>query len=72
MNRSEKAGTLTRRGFTGLMALTFAAGLSLLSPVEASAQASAAAQKIADHFASVKTMAGEFVQFGPRGEQTGG
>ena len=72
MNRSEKAGMLTRRGFTGLMALTFAAGLSLLSPVEASAQASAAAQKIADHFASVKTMAGEFVQFGPRGEQTGG
>lgn len=72
MNRSEKAGTLTRRGFTGLMALTFSAGLSLLSPVEASAQASAAAQKIADHFASVKTMAGEFVQFGPRGEQTGG
>lgn len=72
MNRSEKAGTLTRRGFTGLMALTFFAGLSLLSPVEASAQASAAAQKIADHFASVKTMAGEFVQFGPRGEQTGG
>ncbi|MBO9630063.1 MAG: outer membrane lipoprotein carrier protein LolA [Shinella sp.] len=72
MNRSEKAGTLTRRGFTGLMALAFSAGLSLLSPVEASAQASAAAQKIADHFASVKTMAGEFVQFGPRGEQTGG
>nr|WP_314090011.1 outer membrane lipoprotein carrier protein LolA [uncultured Shinella sp.] len=72
MNRSENAGMLTRRGFTGLMALTFAAGLSLLSPVEASAQASAAAQKIADHFASVKTMAGEFVQFGPRGEQTGG
>jgi outer membrane lipoprotein-sorting protein len=30
------------------------------------------AQKIADHFSSVRTMAGEFVQFGPRGEQTGG
>jgi outer membrane lipoprotein-sorting protein len=30
------------------------------------------AQKIADHFSSVKTMSGEFVQFGPRGEQTGG
>jgi outer membrane lipoprotein-sorting protein len=30
------------------------------------------AQKIADHFSSVKTMAGEFVQFGPNGEQTGG
>ena len=32
----------------------------------------AAAQRIADHFSSVKTMMGEFVQFGPRGEQTGG
>lgn len=29
-------------------------------------------QEIADHFAGVKTMMGEFVQFGPRGEQTGG
>ncbi len=33
---------------------------------------SESAQKIADHFSSVKTMMGEFVQFGPRGEQTGG
>lgn len=31
-----------------------------------------AAQQIADHFSGVKTMTGEFVQFGPRGEQTGG
>ncbi len=40
----------------------------------ATAQAAtiADAQKIADHFSSVRTMAGEFVQFGPRGEQTGG
>jgi outer membrane lipoprotein-sorting protein len=34
--------------------------------------ASKAPQEIADHFASVKTMAGEFVQLGPKGEQTGG
>jgi outer membrane lipoprotein-sorting protein len=67
-----KTGTLTRRGFTCLMAFTLVTGLSVLSPVDASAQPSAAAQKIADHFASVKTMMGEFVQFGPRGEQTGG
>jgi outer membrane lipoprotein-sorting protein len=67
-----KTGTLTRRGFTCLMAFTLVMGLSVLSPVDASAQPSAAAQKIADHFASVKTMMGEFVQFGPRGEQTGG
>ncbi|NLS05723.1 outer membrane lipoprotein carrier protein LolA [Rhizobium sp. P32RR-XVIII] len=33
---------------------------------------SAAAQAIADHFSGVATMQGEFVQFGPRGEQTGG
>jgi outer membrane lipoprotein-sorting protein len=64
--------SMTRRGFTSLVALTLAAGLSVLSPASASAQASGTAQKIADHFASVKTMMGEFVQFGPRGEQTGG
>jgi outer membrane lipoprotein-sorting protein len=33
---------------------------------------SATAQQIADHFSAVKTMTGEFVQFGPRGDQTGG
>ena len=32
----------------------------------------ATAQKIADHFSCVQTMTGEFVQFGPKGEQTGG
>ncbi|WP_427141429.1 outer membrane lipoprotein carrier protein LolA [Shinella sp. G-2] len=75
MIRSENGratGTLTRRGFVGLAAFALAAGLSLFSPVDASAQASGTAQKIADHFSSVKTMMGEFVQFGPRGEQTGG
>nr|WP_257312975.1 outer membrane lipoprotein carrier protein LolA [Shinella pollutisoli] len=70
---SGRAGTaLTRRGFTGLFAFALVAGLSALVPADASAQAGGAAQKIADHFASVKTMMGEFVQFGPRGEQTGG
>jgi len=34
--------------------------------------ATSAAQQIADHFSSVRTMMGEFVQFGSRGEQTGG
>ena len=34
--------------------------------------ASQAAQRIAQHFSNVRTMTGEFVQFGPRGEQTGG
>jgi len=29
-------------------------------------------REIADHFSSIRTMTGDFVQFGPRGEQTGG
>ena len=55
-------------GLAGLAATVFAPGLS----VAQGTVGSAAAQKIADHFSSVKTMMGEFVQFGPRGEQTGG
>lgn len=39
---------------------------------QAEAAASDTAQQIANHFSSVRTMSGEFVQFGPRGEQTGG
>ena len=62
-----------RRGFLGLALCAFAAatagGVGLVAPAQA---ASATAQKIADHFSSVSTMSGEFVQFGPKGEQTGG
>ncbi|WP_105425805.1 MULTISPECIES: outer membrane lipoprotein carrier protein LolA [Neorhizobium] len=54
-------------GLAGLAAAAFAPNLGF-----AQSAGSAAAQKIADHFSSVKTMMGEFVQFGPRGEQTGG
>jgi outer membrane lipoprotein-sorting protein len=67
----------TRRGFirmaagaAGLAVLGAVPGLDLFSP--AMAAASDSAQKIADHFSRVGTMSGEFVQFGPRGEQTGG
>jgi outer membrane lipoprotein-sorting protein len=63
----------TRRGVLGygLTALAaFATGMHF--PGVAEAKASDAAQRIADHFSSVQTMTGEFVQFGPRGEQTGG
>ena len=59
-----------RRGFLGLSAAV-AATLASGAPVFAQANSSTA-QKIADHFASVKTMMGEFVQFGPRGDQTAG
>ncbi|MGF7006211.1 outer membrane lipoprotein carrier protein LolA [Aminobacter sp. BE322] len=69
---NDDIGTMTRRrllGFAAAMALTAAPLMALQSPAQA---ASDAAQRIADHFSSVKSMSGEFVQFGPRGEQTGG
>ncbi|WP_414901820.1 outer membrane lipoprotein carrier protein LolA [Rhizobium cremeum] len=60
---------MTRRQFAlGSGALLTLAAL----PLPRAHAAADAAQKIADHFSSVKTMMGEFVQFGPRGEQTGG
>lgn len=65
--------TPTRRrllGFVAAMALTATPLVTFNSP--AYAQASDAAQRIADHFSNVRSMSGEFVQFGPRGEQTGG
>jgi outer membrane lipoprotein-sorting protein len=62
--------TITRRALVGGM---MAAALMTILPVDLGhAAGTAVAQKIADHFSSVKTMSGEFVQFGPRGEQTGG
>lgn len=67
--------TLSRRQFNGLCLMgALAAVLPVLPSSEAHAETVPAgtAQKIADHFSSVKTMQGEFVQFGPRGEQTGG
>lgn len=63
------ASRIGRRQFAvGLAGLVAA----VLTPGAGLAQGSPAAQKIADHFSSVKTMLGEFVQFGPRGEQSGG
>lgn len=55
-----------------LLAGTGAAALAAMLPGDLLAAPSESAQRIADHFSSVKTMMGEFVQFGPRGEQTGG
>ncbi|MEM0899984.1 MAG: outer membrane lipoprotein carrier protein LolA [Pseudomonadota bacterium] len=53
--------------------LALAAAVLIAAPLTQGATASTAtAQKIANHFSSVKTMMGEFVQFGPSGEQTGG
>lgn len=72
---SPGGGNPTRRAFNGILVAGMVA--SVLpglwpSPARAQALAASTAQKIADHFSSVKTMQGEFVQFGPRGEQTGG
>jgi len=68
---------ITRRRLLGsaCAALVLAAGSQFL-PLGAIATPAAAstevAQRVANHFSSVRTMMGEFVQFGPRGEQTGG
>lgn len=64
-----KLAALSRRTLilgAALSVTAFAAG-----PVAAQG-ASTKVQEIANHFSSIRTMAGEFVQFGPRGEQTGG
>ena len=60
----------TRRRVLGVLCMTLVAATS--AGIGAASAASNTAQKIADHFSSVATMTGEFVQFGPRGEQTGG
>jgi len=59
----------------GMGALGLGVSSLVLAPVAAMAQGAGgagAAQQIADHFSSVRTMTGEFVQFGPKGDQTGG
>ena len=57
------------------MGLLFGAA-NIVLPTPALAQAAPAginaAQDIANTFSSVKTLTGSFVQFGPRGDQTGG
>lgn len=72
---AQPATGMSRRSFLGAAAMGIGA-LALAQvagPFVSLANAQAAtAQRIADHFASVRTMMGEFVQFGPRGEQTGG
>ncbi len=71
MNSKNGGTAVSRRGFlagTGGMAL---AVMALMGSAEAAA-GSASVDAIATHFSGVKTLTGEFVQFGPRGEQTGG
>jgi outer membrane lipoprotein-sorting protein len=69
-----RSPSIARRSLVaGIAALAVAGAMPIPALVaQAHAAPSAAAQKIADHFASIRTMTGEFVQFGPKGEQTGG
>jgi outer membrane lipoprotein-sorting protein len=61
------------KGAVGLLAMALVAmPMAAAIPTPAAAQDSQIAQQIANHFASIRTMTGDFVQFGPRGEQTGG
>ncbi|WP_419906961.1 outer membrane lipoprotein carrier protein LolA [Hoeflea sp.] len=75
MNQTKSpAGTGQKTRRSVLRGICAAAAASLLVSFGAP-QAHAidpTAQKIADHFSSVKTMTGEFVQFGPSGQQIGG
>lgn len=67
-NTFAKPMAITRRGLVaGAMATAFA--ITALQPAFAAPET---AQRIANHFSNVRSMAGEFVQFGPSGEQTGG
>lgn len=66
-----------RRGMVGIVAFALALGVSgaaglTAATVPAAAQQSQTVQQIAQHFSSVQTMKGQFVQFGPTGEQTTG
>lgn len=72
VTRMAKSSSKTRRGVLALgMGAALLAASGILPAGKAMAQP-AEAQQIADHFSSVKTMMGDFVQFGPSGEQTGG
>lgn len=82
MIASRNARTLANAVFSGLGRLTLVLAIAAATGAAAghfhpslglrAHAASEAAQRIANHFSSVRTMTGEFVQFGPRGEQTGG
>ncbi|TIX92755.1 outer membrane lipoprotein carrier protein LolA [Rhizobium sp. P44RR-XXIV] len=69
--------SLSRRHFLGAMVAVGAAGaLPVSALAQAQTQAAAVnpniAQAIADHFSSIKSMKGGFLQIGPRGDQMSG
>lgn len=67
-----KTTKTSRRSALAFIGATFLGTVINLSTPLASIAAASGAQDIANHFSRVKSMTGEFVQFGPNGEQTGG
>lgn len=55
-----------------MFAAALLAGVSTTVPVAIADEKERAVAEITNHFTSVPTMTGEFIQFGPTGEQTGG
>ena len=72
MNTRSQTFSVARRALLRLIAGSAALAVTAAVNLAPANAASDTAQKIADHFSGVSTMTGEFVQFGPRGEQTGG
>ncbi len=70
----QRPATVRRRLASAVLALSLAApiGAGVLAPVPAQAQASQAAQAVADRFSAVRTMTGSFVQFDAAGNQSEG
>lgn len=64
--------SLTRRAALGFAVVGAIAVTGAATTMDARAEATQTVQRIADHFGSIRSMSGDFVQFGPRGEQTGG
>lgn len=71
IDRPDRVRRAVLGGGLGL-GLTLMAAAAGLVGFPGKAGAADTAQQLADHFSSVKTMTGEFIQFGPNGEQTGG
>jgi outer membrane lipoprotein-sorting protein len=73
VSRMAKSSSKNRRSVLAFgMGAALVAASGILPHGGAARAQPAEAQAIADHFSSVKTMMGDFVQFGPSGEQTGG
>ncbi|HET7412629.1 MAG TPA: outer membrane lipoprotein carrier protein LolA [Pararhizobium sp.] len=81
MNKLSRTGRMSGNPLRLLSGALFALGLALSLPLAgtvaaqtqpAAASGTSVAQQIANHFSSVKTMTGDFVQIGPAGQQSGG